>query len=655
MGTHDAYFWLAGAKGVGSAVDNPMAGLLRVLGSITGAPYGNIAFWLPAVFCGFTAVAAFAWGMLLGGPWTGIVASVFATSVPHFYFRTRLSYYDTDLISLLFPLLITVLMARWLVMTTKSSWFKKEESDDYQPVLTDYLLPFFAGILTCYGDSWHGVVQVFGFGTFLIGLFLALFCSKSNQRLIAMRGLLVFAASGMFGFAGVVVALALICFYLSPQFEKISNYENLYVYLVLFIALSLFSGLGTKLFFVVLNRITSYTKPTADAVKAAGPVYPGIAQSIIEAQNVKWADFFSTSGGNVYVGAAAFVCFAACIYYSPLSILLLPFAAAAMVSPFMGGRFAMFAGIPVGIGLGYWAIFLVNRFFKDKKETLVAGLTSCCLVVYLVGANFDFYTKTPVTPIISKEHAVGLIESADSMSASSTVWTWWDWGYATMYYTGQNSFANGGNHAGPVLYPLALAMSTPSLLQSSQLIKYSATQGNNPASTWSKMPVGEVQSIIGALGANDYLFKGDEDQYLVVTWKDIALSRWILYYGMWNISTGSSQHPFVGTVRNQFQVDFNSGNLFEGNNKPLPLSSYNILNSSGNKSGTFKNHSGLHLIFNDQNSQAYLIDDAVHDSTMARLLWGAADSPELKGRFELIYEGCPSVRIYKVLNQNPEK
>lgn len=114
LATHDAYCWIAGAEGFGSGNGQPMAILLRLLSDISGQPPALVGFWVPPFMGGVLAVAVFLWALLLKRPYAGVCAGVLVSLAPAFFARTLLGFYDTDLITLLFALLLGLVPAFWL-------------------------------------------------------------------------------------------------------------------------------------------------------------------------------------------------------------------------------------------------------------------------------------------------------------------------------------------------------------------------------------------------------------------------------------------------------------------------------------------------------------------------------------------------------------
>ncbi|WP_027720758.1 STT3 domain-containing protein [Maridesulfovibrio zosterae] len=650
MGTHDAYFWLAGAKGLGSAAANPMSVILRTLGGILNVPLGNIAFWLPAFFAGLTAVAAFGWGMLLGGRWVGLVSAVYSSLLPAYYFRTRLTYYDTDVVTLLFPLLISLLLAVWIIPFVSKSWKFVAGETENSPTIYDYSLPILAGLVAYWGCFWHQDIKAFSFTANLTAVFLALVLARGRSRTNAFRGIFIYLLVAYFGVLGGLFSIGLIYLFLSSKFLKLKKYESVTAYLVIFVLLLVVSGAGTQLYSFIGEKAFSYMKPVSESLEVSNtPSYPGIAQSVIEAQNISVDRFLLDVAGNSIVGWIGAFSLIICLCIRPTFLFLIPLVFATLAALKLGGRFAMFGGAPFGAGLGVAITYLLEKFVHEKKiKQMIPALVSLTLIVYFVSINLTLYKTAPVTPIITQQHATALIESGKIMKKGSTVWTWWDWGYATRYFTGQTPFADGGNHAGEVLYPLAFAFTTPSLMQSSQFVQYSAFHKNSPANYWKDMSAKKVNDILKSLGTKVTSFNVDTDQYFVVTWKDVMLSRWIMYYGAWNLQTSLSSHPTLYTLRRKFSVNFDSGVLAIDGSAPISLQSSDFIGTAGRDIRMYEN-AGMHLVYNKDLSQGILVDDVIYSSTLLQLLIGNPKSPDILNNYSLIFEGAPYVRVYKVV------
>ena len=83
------------------------------MSDLVGTSPAAVAFWFPALLASFVAVIAFAWVWALGSIEAGVAAGILTSIAPGFLARTLLGFYDTDLVTLFFPLLMTLAPASW--------------------------------------------------------------------------------------------------------------------------------------------------------------------------------------------------------------------------------------------------------------------------------------------------------------------------------------------------------------------------------------------------------------------------------------------------------------------------------------------------------------------------------------------------------------
>ncbi len=158
LATHDAYFWLAKAKGVGRLVGYPLAEAAALLHGMTGIGLGTLGFWAPAFMGALVGVVCYLWGWLLAGRSAGIFAGLVGALTPGFFYRSRLGYFDTDMFTLLVPMFVAWMLAYWVSHFLKRGWFfpSTSESDERRTVSYSLLWqPLVFGLLTRFGCSWH--------------------------------------------------------------------------------------------------------------------------------------------------------------------------------------------------------------------------------------------------------------------------------------------------------------------------------------------------------------------------------------------------------------------------------------------------------------------------------------------------------------------
>lgn len=125
LATHDAYHWIAGAEGFEFGVGHPMSELARLLAEALDTTPALVGFWLPPVMGGILAVGVFLWGWGLATLMPGCAPACSPSLAPAFCARTLLGFYDTDLVVLLFSVLLGLIplwLTPWLTSPPETIW-----------------------------------------------------------------------------------------------------------------------------------------------------------------------------------------------------------------------------------------------------------------------------------------------------------------------------------------------------------------------------------------------------------------------------------------------------------------------------------------------------------------------------------------------------
>ncbi|MGE4265203.1 MAG: STT3 domain-containing protein [Desulfovibrio sp.] len=676
LATHDAYCWLAGAKGVGGFTDFGMAALARQLARLTGAPLWAIGFYAPPVLGSLAAIVTGLWAWRLAGRRAAILAGLIGGLAPAFYYRSRLGYFDSDPFTLLMPLLLGLFLAGLIAPCCTRAWaISQAEREDPAPVpaWTPWLALAF-GLVARVAHFAHDDIQPFGIGLFWLALGLAMLTALPGRRALALRLLTVYALAAYAGprrsgaevflpglpdLPGLLLATGAAWLAWRRPARLAGHLDRAWPWLAVLAAMVPACGLLLPLgpFWA---KALSYFKPLADAGVArlasgeAGPSYPGITQSIREAKNI--ADFglffdgvsFSTIGG-----VAGLLGILALLALRPGFALLLPTTLLGFASLKLGARFAMFGGPAFALGLGvgmYWLTknLAHSRGWSARVPVWLQGLLAAAI---LLAAYAPRYADTQPTPVLGAKHALALMDLKRSTPKDAVVWTWWDFGYATQYYAERLTPADGGRHAGRDIFPTALALTTDSFRQAAQVIRFSASQKDGPAARWDTMPALAVQRELQDLRERDLPLAPAPEQLLVVCWENVSLLYWLSFYGSWDVVAGVGGHAKVMQLGEAMNLDTPTGMLtVKSKPKPLPLASAEILGAEGVRRVEMKEHpEGAHLLINELSRQAMLLDDMAYNSMAVQLLIGDPDRPEQSRYFTLLHEGFPFVRIYKVL------
>ncbi len=685
--THDAYHWLAGAEGIGSAQEHPLALLPRWGKQYLGIEPGNLGFFAPMIMASLVGAVCVLQAWTLGGLEAGLVAAGMASAAPGFYYRTRLGYYDTDMVTLLFPLLLCWGAAHLCRPFLQPTWTAGFQGLRRQSTPTEELpahpgpafLPamLLLGVFARFCNAWHGQIGQFaGLLACMAGV-LFLLMAKPGLRGQLFFGLAVFGLGAFLGRLGLVGAFVLsLSAGIAPTWFRRLNRTP---WLGLLLALAVLSQAGVAQSLIkkgqwlhntygkpVIEEVNNKTTPTDVNATDALPdqesvvgvipenqrvVYPAVMQSIIEAQNVDTLKLLLRLYPWPWLAASGLLGFVLVIALRPLAVFLAPLLFLTLTATTLGGRMAMFGSPLTGLGLGLPLVWLAQRAFAQENPWRRPVLVSAAFVICLAATMpaLPLYARLETTPVLKKEHCEALLALRDIAPADAMVWTWWDYGYATQYYARRQSFSDGGRHTGERLYTLALAFTTPSQLQSSQLIKYAARENYTPWRVWDKYTAEEVQDFLRGLSVLDYKLEPAAKQYIVVTLENFALLHWIGFYGSWDVTSRLGIHANVVRIRETFDVNYDEGRInFPLSNTSMHVRSVDAIHKGRLHHYEYPENKGLHLVFSADTRDYFLMDDLAYDSQALRLLLADPENPLVTNHFRLVHEGFPVVRIYEV-------
>lgn len=692
LATHDAYFWLAKAKGVGQLSGYPLAELAHALNQFLGVSLGTIGFWLPAILSSLVGVVCFLWGWLLGGRHAGLFAGLVGSLTPGFYYRSRLGYFDTDLLTLLGPMLIAWMLAYYVSLWMKKGWLISSSSEGAgsdQSLLFAFSLSFAFGLVTRFFCMWHDDILMISVLYFFLAAAVIIVNARPGQRQYGLYGLIIFLFSaipgasfrrlGDFSFIPrvpyglelfyIVLAFVTLVLLVTMQKRKIKLLNSIWFCLTLFFVSVAVTGVVQSPLQSVAVKLSGYfqggiEKSVLDSVSSS-PAFPSVVQSIIEAKLVPLNEILERGALFPVIGWLSLAATVVCVILKPASIFLFPLVILQLLGMKFGVRFSMFGGaaLMVFLGIGIYSVAHVClRRIPHKLVVIVC--VQVALGISGLGYCYVKYSKIPLTPVLTKPHAEALIELGQSASKDDTIWTWWDWGYASQYYAGLGTTVDGGLHGGKDVYPTALVLTTDSFLQANDMIRAAAQ--HKPAygrgymfSDWlSKMPAKNAMEVVDQMREAKKVYPITPPQYLVVTWKDLTISKWITYFGNWNLETGSTNQASVSNFQaGQLGFNIERGAVRNREGGGGLVSDITMLSSEGvEKKEYYLNRLSpqllpktRHLLINTVSRQSVLMDRTVYRSTMQRLLTGDPNDPEISKYFKLVVDKLPFARIYEVV------
>lgn len=681
LATHDAYHWVAGAEGFSFGAGHPMSELLRILADLLRVPPATAAFWLPAVLSSLTALMVFFWAWAMGGAEAGFAAGVIASLSPGFLARTLLGYYDTDLVTLLLPLLMTLAPAVWatrhaepplapILRRMRRAAAPAAEPEPLRPLSPAWAaLLGLSGLLSWWAQEWHSVLPyLIRFDVLLLG-FLCLFPMPGLRRRDLLLGAAAHALPALAGPAGLAAAI------LAAAAERRGRLRDARLILALWLGILVLAARG-EIVGVMLAHVDAYLKRGVDVRAGAEAAlgFPSVARSIVEVQDLDIPAVLSCFHPWRAAAALGLAGFAVMAVIRPGLLFLLPLAALGLLSVKMGGRMVMFGAPVTALGLTLPAAALLIRLGRRRglpAPERWAGPTAAILLSALLAAPFaDMPAVMSQGPMIDRRHADALARAREITPPDATLWLWWDWGYAAHHFARREVVADGARHAGPSLLLPAAVLAADSPRFARQIIRLTALRGGEPGDVFKGMGDAEAQLLLDRLRSPATpLVEARGRQFLVVSFETLRLGFWIGSFGSWDFTRRRGEGAAISIVNRGLSYSLSGGWVrLDGDAPPVPASSITVFDETGvtvrdylqewldahprasaaERRRYLAGRRNLHFLFNRVTGEKIAMGQRLRGSLMVRLLTGDPRSPLIAPYFRLVYDNG-FARIYEVL------
>lgn len=682
LATHDAYHWVAGATGFGAAADHPMALMLKWGAAGLHMLPANAAFWTPPVFAGFAAVMVFFWARLLGAGQAALAAGLIAAISPGFLGRTLLGYYDTDLVTLLFPLLIAFVPALWcssFLVSPREAWrrFRQKAGAEEGEMTVHAASPCWlavmaaAGLAASWSQSWHSVFPYLVRYNVILLLAMAFILGHGvKNRFLAPLAYAFPAACGSWGLLFAPVALVIMR---SAPGRKALACP--YVILSAIIIVLAFLAQG-EILQTLQHQVNAYLKGSGDthASGATSLIFPSVAQSIIEVQDLAIRAMFPYFHPWAEAAMLGFAGFVLLIFFRPAALFLLPLAALGLLSVRLGGRMVMFGAPIVALGLAVpWRWLLgsfLRRWFPASAPGTSGWIVCVLLIAILVVPFLSMIPALSQGPVLNRRHAAALASVRAITPSDAVLWLWWDWGYAAQYFAHRRTIADGARHGGPSLYLPAAVFATDNARFARQVIRYTSARDNEPGEFFKNLDANEAQALVTRLQSPQTpLVPGQGKQYVIVSFEMLKLGFWISNFGNWNFSTCQGEGGALSIVPQAVAYRLNAGEVrLEGHTGVILPASISVFAETGlsrrnyiqewfaahpkagrqEQKAFLASRRNVNFLFNRVTDEKLAVNEAIYNSLMVQLLLCDARDPRFAPYFRLVYDNI-FTRIYEVL------
>ena len=694
LATHDTYHWVAGAEGFEFGVGHPMSEMLRILAELLHTYPAAVAFWFPAVLASLVAVVVFAWVWALGSAEMGVAAGVLTSLAPGFLARTLLGYYDTDLVTLFFPLTMTLVPACWAMrflllpqmvlrdlVVRRGLWRSGQHAAPVSvsmpvgnPLSWGWLLLLaLSGLLSWWTQEWHSMFPyLIRYNVCLLGG-MALVLSPAGRRGEMLLGTLAYALPTVAGAPGLAVVILPLLAGL-PRLWKLSAVLRRPLVLCVLWGAVAFFVVNAEVLQTFIQHVGAYLKVAGDAKVSAGGdvlVYPSVAQSIIEVQDLDLDELLPYFHPWEEAAVLGFVGFLWVMFRRPGALFLLPLAALGLLSMKLGGRMVMFGAPIAAVGLTLPAFWLMQRLLRHELRGFWASMLLSAIMLSILGAPFaELIPNMTQGSLINRRHAEALSRARSITPENAMLWLWWDWGYAAHHFARRKAIADGAAHGGPSLYVPAAVFTTDSPRFARQLIKYTALKGNEPGNVFEGLNNQEAAELMQQLRSPETpLVQAPGKQYVVVSFEMLRLGFWITTFGNWDFLTQQGRGNALSIVPQGLSYRLDSGEVqVEGNDSSIFATTISVFEdgrmthrdyvqewfdknpgaSAEAQAKFLENRRNVHFLFNRVTDEKLVIDEALYSSLMVQLLVGKPNDKRFAQYFKLVYDNG-FVRIYEVI------
>ncbi len=429
---------------------------------------------------------------------------------------------------------------------------------------------------------------------------------------------------------------------------------------IIFIGTALFifiSGIG---FFNPLG--TAYLQET---FINSNFIFPNSLNTVSEIQKVSIFQIVNYATGSMEMGIVCLTGLLLFFIRHPLvAIAYGPLLLFSLLNFIVGNR-AIFYSAPI---MWFGAAFLMTttaRFIvasvsksrytprRDKAATILAA--SVAMMVAWVNSPTD-YVPRPSFPKPVLEGFASLKASADP--TNSVVATWWDYGYASMFFNELPTFHDGGSQTTPSTYFVARAFLNPDQISTIGNLKFLSTKGHEGIAAESSL-AGLQEKFGEAISAPS------PDLYLVVTSQMAGWMSSISQIGNWDIERGE---PIAlrgnpnGPIVNYEPLNCRFGgyprtlscagtalDLERGLINGSPLLAGWAHSQDGNtvrgKSFDHNGDFGVQIVQIGNRINLFLMHRQLFESSFNKLFYlGQIDHPSIS----LHYDNYPHIRIYKI-------
>ena len=648
--THDSYASLAGAAGINQYSGSLLALIVRFIHGVTGLAVETIAFWLPALIAPLAVLPMCLLATWWRLPEAAPVAATLAAASLGFLVRTRISIFDTDVLTLFFP----VAMAVWLIIRLEPLMGKHRAVPDRRKI---YLHAFGIGLLFRAYLQYYPSGQAIGLAVLGCAALPALILARKGLRFDIAASLAVVLLAGACSLYGLLAAAATAaCAACRPDLFAARKTRIAVAALLAVAVMFTFDAAALRL--AVVTDLSRYGRIN---FKETGAVFPSTIRTVGEAQPLSIQNMVDFVAGNWVLFIAGIGGYIYCLWRRPAALAFAPLLTLGLAGTQFGTRFTMYGGPAMGVGLGCGIALALKA---GGMKSLWRRLAQLALLAAVVWPVWQHMARTKPEAVFAQLYIQALQDVRDRAAPGAQLWVWWGFGYVAQYYGGRMTFADGSRNTGEYTVPLARLYFAASPLYACKLMAFTAcmqkAEGPLPSQSPAEplypnpfarllhdMPPAESQTFFTTLGERPLSSCGGlPEQYLIVSWETVKRAKTISSDATWNLATGASDAGRVIPITGSAALDREHGILII-DGKPHNARAAAILTENGAEHFSWPaNADSPCILANRHSREMFAVDEAIYGSLMVQML--IAEPKIFEPCFTLVADRLPYARVYRL-------
>lgn len=448
INTNDGYYWAEGARdllsGISqkydlSPIDSAPAWLTYMFATILPFSFESIIFYMPAVLGSLIVVPLILIAHNFKMIEVGFLAALIASIAVSYYNRTMVGYYDTDMLTIVFPMFLL-----WSLILA----FRTHEKKYF----------FITAIEIIVYRWWYPQSYSLEFSFFALILAYTFFFQRKNLFYYQLLAIMLFAMMGLDTLIRIGSVIVIYWFFKQEKYQKLT-------YFVLTLAVMLFFLSGG--FEPIWVQLKGYV--FKDAIEVNEEVLPlhffSVMQTIREAGQIPFTVFAERISGHTVTFLLSLVGYALLLKRYPVMFLALPLLGLGCLALWGGLRFTIYAVPVCALGISYFIFtcneWILSSFYNERLGKLIKSAFVILSSLAILYPNLLHVMNYRVPTVLNQAEAVQLDGLKSQLQREDYVVSWWDYGYPLRYYSDVKTLIDGGKHAGDVNFPVSFMLSNP--------------------------------------------------------------------------------------------------------------------------------------------------------------------------------------------------